>query len=192
MNKKDLLKNIADISIGYSFRTALDWKNTGNIYVLQAGNVSDNIEITEAELNKIEFDDSRANSFVKNGDIVLSSRGWFKAAVVNSKAKNILASSSVFIMRPKTDQILSEYIAIYLNSSAGQRQLLSKSTGVAINTILRKDLGDIEIPVPSLNNQKQIINLYHNSREVKKLLAKKMELNGKIVDGIINNLINTK
>lgn len=192
MNKKDLLKNLADISIGYSFRTALDWKSTGNIYVLQAGNVSDNIEITEAELNKIEFDDSRANSFVKNGDIVLSSRGWFKTAVVNSKAKNILASSSVFIMRPKTDQILSEYIAIYLNSSAGQRQLLSKSTGVAINTILRKDLGDIEIPVPSLNNQKQIINLYYSGRQLKKLLIEKMELNGKIVDGIINNLINTK
>lgn len=192
MNNQHTLKNIADISIGYSFRVALDWKDTGNIFVLQASNISNNAEITESELNKIDFDDNRAKSFIEIDDVVLSSRGWFRAGVIKSKAKNILASSSVFILRLKTDQVLGEYLAIYLNSSAGQRQLKSKATGGAINTILRSDLGDIEIPVPSLNNQKQIVNLHRNNQQLKKSLAEKIELTGKIIDGVINNLINTK
>lgn len=192
MSNKLFLKDIADISVGYSFRSALIWEKAGTTFVIQASNISDNLEISETSLSKIDFDDNRAKSFVGLDDVVLSTRGWFRAAVIKSSAKNILASSSIFILRPTSNHVLSEFLAIYLNSSAGQRQLMSKSTGGAINTILKKDLGEIEIPIPDLESQKLIVSLFSNNQRLRKLMAAKAKLIEELVDGSINNLINAK
>lgn len=184
------LKDIASVVMGYSFRLALDWQANGNIFVLQASDISDDIVINEQELGKIDSGSLDAN--IKQNDIVISSRGSFRAAVVTSKEKNILASSSVYMLRLNIDQVIGEYVAIYLNSHEGQRQLMAKSSGAVINSILKKDLEDIEIVVPSLNIQKQIINLYKNNQSLKKLSAQKLKLIDKIIEGAINNLLNTK
>jgi restriction endonuclease S subunit len=190
--KKVYLKDISNISAGYSFRSALDWQTNGNTYILQANNISENIEINESELRRINFDDQAASAIIFNNDVVISSRGNFRAAVVVSEAKNILATSSVYLLRIKSNQLLGEYLAIYLNSKSGQKQLLAKSTGGIINTILRKDVEEIEVPIISLNNQRQIINLYKNNQQLKKVFVEKINLTDKIIAGTINNLLNSK
>ena len=61
-----------------------------------------------------------------------------------------------------------------------------KATGVVISTILKKDLENIVITIPTIETQKKIIDLYQNNKKIEKLLEKKKTLINKISQDIIN------
>lgn len=187
--KKDL-KDIAEVIAGYSFRTALRGKDNASLFVLQAKNILENSIVDEENLDGIDFENYRSKAVVKKGDVVISSRGSFRAGSVSLEAKDIIAASSVYILRLKKETVLPEYLAIYLNSLEGQRQLIESATGAAIKAILKKDLENISVVVPSIEKQEKIIRLYHTSKKLQKALAKKMNLISNINEIAINKLLN--
>ena len=187
--KKDL-KDIAEVIAGYSFRTALRSKENASLFVLQAKNILDNSTVDEENLDGIDFENYRSKAIVKKGDVVISSRGSFRTGLVSLEAKNIIAASSVYILRLKKETVLPEYLAIYLNSSEGQKQLIESATGAAIKTIRRSDLENISVVVPSIETQEKIIRLYHTSKKLQKALIIKMQLISNINEGAINKLLN--
>lgn len=187
--KKDL-KDIAEVIAGYSFRTALQGKDNASLFVLQAKNILENSIVDEENLDGIDFENYRSKAIVKKGDVVISSRGSFRSGSVSLEAKNIIAASSVYILRLKKETVLSEYLAIYLNSVEGQKQLIESATGAAIKAILKKDLENISVVVPSVEKQEKIISLYHTSKKLQKALVKKMNLISNINEVAINKLLN--
>jgi len=187
--KKDLT-DITEVIAGYSFRTALRGKDNASLFVLQAKNILDNSIVDEENLDGIDFENYRSRAVVKKGDVVISSRGSFRAGSVSLEAKDIIAASSVYILRLKKETVLPEYLAIYLNSAEGQKQLIESATGAAIKAILKKDLENISVAVPSVEKQEKIIRLYHTSKKLQKALAKKMNLISNINEVAINKLLN--
>lgn len=187
--KKDL-KDIAEVIAGYSFRTALHGKDNASLFVLQAKNILENSIVDEENLDGIDFENYRSKAVVKKGDVVISSRGSFRAGSVSLEAKNIIAASSVYILRLKKEAVLPEYLAIYLNSVEGQKQLIESATGAAIKAILKKDLQNISVAVPSVEKQEKIISLYHTSKKLQKALIKKTNLINNINEVVINKLLN--
>lgn len=187
--KKDL-KDIAEVIAGYSFRTALRGKENASLFVLQAKNILHGGIVDENNLDGIDFENYRSKAIVKKSDVVVSSRGSFCAGFVNLDAKNILATSSVYILRPKKEIVLPEYLAIYLNSSDGQKQLIESATGAIIKAIRKNDLKNISITVPSVEKQEKIIQLYHTNKNLLKVLAKKMALINSVSEAAINKLLN--
>lgn len=117
MQNKKILKNLITIISGYTFRIALQQDDVGNVFVLQTKNIKDNdINIDKNDLIKIFSKTTDANYFVKKNDVVISSRGNFKAGFINFEDKTI-ASSSLYILRINNiDEILPEYLVVYLNS----------------------------------------------------------------------------
>jgi len=99
------------------------------------------------------------------------------------KSRNIIASSSVYILRLIDENLKPEYLAIYLNSNNGQKEISKSLTGGAIKTILKKDLENICVVVPETSKQQAIINLYNNN------IAFQNKLNTKKI--LINNIIET-
>ncbi len=183
------VQNIAEIITGYTFRDAIIEHKEGSFYVLQAKNVTDQLVLTEQTLTKIRLETSHTKAFSQDGDVVISTRGSFKSAVVRSSQK-ISASSSVYLIRLRNDcQVLPEYLAIYLNSALGQKEISQITTGGAIKLILRKDLEDIKIPVLSLLKQKQIITLYENIKQQERLLIRRNELHKNIVNATFQRLV---
>jgi len=89
MQRKMKLKEIADIIAGYTFRGAIISDPEGSLYVLQAKNIKGALVITDEGLTKTSFETSHTNAFVKDGDIVIGSRGVFRSAVVRSEEKII-------------------------------------------------------------------------------------------------------
>jgi restriction endonuclease S subunit len=189
MQKKTYLKDIAEVITGYTFRTALQGKENSSLFVLQAKNILDNSSVDEDGLDGIDFENYWSKAIVKKGDVVISSKGNFRAGAINQGLKNIIATSSVYILRPKSDNILSEYLAIFLNSQKGQKQINEKSTGAVINTILRKDLENIKVALPDIETQKKIIDLYHTGKKLRDALNKKMKLVSSINEVAINKLL---
>lgn len=190
MYKKRSLKNIAEVITGYTFRTALQTRESGSLSVLQAKNISDSLSIHAESLDQINFECSRSRAIFHAGDVIISSRGGFRAGVLNSgDFQNIVAASSVFILRLKTDKVLPEFLAVFLNSLVGQKQLNEKATGAVINTILRKDLENIRIPIPDPRKQERIVQLYQANKKLQEALARKMKLINNINEVAMSKLL---
>ena len=190
MEAKKRLKDITEVIAGYSFRTALEGKSGASCFVLQAKNILDGGVVNENNLDGIDFENYRSKAIVKKGDVVVSSRGSFRAGLVTSESKNIIAASSVYILRPKDETIQPEYLAIYLNSIDGQKQLIESATGAAIKALRRNELENIIVAVPNDQAQDRIIKIYNTNRKLQKALIKKANLINNISDVAITKLLN--
>ena len=84
--------------------------------------------------------------------------------------------------------VLPEYVSHYLNSDKGQSDLSEIVSGSYIGAILRKDLEDIEIPVPSMQKQKIIVNLYHNIQEQQKIVDREIEIKSNIINSLFRKV----
>ena len=187
-DKKDL-KDIVEVIAGYSFRTALEGKKNASYFALQAKNILENSTVDEENLDGIDFENYRSKAIVKKGDVVISSRGSFRAGSVSLELKNIVATSSVYILKIKNKNVLPEYLAIYLNSIQGQKQLGESATGASIKSIRRSDLENISIALPSIETQDKIVKLYYISKRLQKKLIRKAELINKTNEEVINKLL---
>lgn len=187
MYKFQKLKNIANVITGYTFRGAVKEVSGSSLYVLQAKNIKDALFIDDNSLTAAEVDAPQTKAFVEDGDIVMGARGNFHSAIIKS-SKKILAASSVYLLRVRKEDIFPEYLAIYLNSSMCKKSLWSLTTEAAIKVILRKDLENIKISVPPIEQQKKIIALYKNITEQGKLLSKKIKIQKNIMNGIFQKI----
>jgi len=184
-NKKISL--ISEIFAGYTFRVPIKGV-IGGLSVLQAKNITENILIEAAELTRIERNTSHTKAFAQSGDIAIGSRGIFRSGVIRTD-HDVLASSSVYLLRIKDKaSILPEYLAVYLNSAAGQKKLAHVLTTGTIRTLKKKDLEDIEIPVPSVDRQSHIVRLALNIKTQNELLKRKAAIQKNILHGILNQL----
>lgn len=183
------LNEISEIIAGYTFREALKQDFNGETHVLLAKNINVDGTVNYPELIRINFVAPRTNTFVAKDDVLLSSRGIFRAGVFGKEAKNIIAASSLFILRIKDSNVIPEYLAIYLNSEIGQNSIQKILTGSTIKTVLRGALEDLSIPIPLLNVQEMIIEISVNWQKREKLLNRKKNLGKNIAEGAIKQLL---
>ena len=183
-----ILKNISKIIVGYTFRGALPEDPRGDINVLLGKHITNEGVIDLEDLPKIQRNDIRSEAFVKSGDVLLTTRGVFRAAASHD-FPHTLASSSIYIIRLIDKNILPEFLSIYLNSQTAQVAISQLLTGSSIKTILRKDLETLPIPVPTKTRQQQIINIFSNWKCREQLLHKKIKLDKNIAEGAIHYLL---
>ncbi|MBU4511581.1 restriction endonuclease subunit S [bacterium] len=188
MNSK-IIKDITDVISGYAFRTALKPQEDGLMTVIQVKDVLGGLYINKNSLTKINLQKYQSKALVEENDVIISSRGSFKTNVIKGDAVNVIAASSVYILRIKNKDIIPEYLAIYLNSVEGQKKIREKTTGSVIKTILRKDLENLKIPLPNKDIQNKIIDLYKNNQVQQKLLTRKKTLINEIIESSISNFL---
>jgi restriction endonuclease S subunit len=104
---------------------------------------------------------------------------------------DILASSSLIIIRVKDTKILPEYIAIYLNSLEWQNEILNAVMGSYVKAISRKKFEEIKIPIPPLIKQKNMVWLSHNIIQQEKIYNRKKELKQQIFTATLKNIIHS-
>ncbi len=188
INKK--LKEVTKIIAGYTFRTALQTQKTGEAFVIQAKDISDKLFIEEQNLTRIDHQKYKTKAVIKENDVIISVRGKFQAGVYKGNLKNIIASSSVYILRLTNKDVNPEYLAIYLNSFVGQKEIRKSLTGGAIKTILRKDLENLNIVIPEIKKQKTIVDLYKNNISIQEKLKKKERIINNVIETAISKIIN--
>lgn len=188
------LKEIAHIVSGYTFRGSIKNDPKGDVFVLQAKNIVPNRDISNIDdLVKISGSAIRNPYFLEHNDILLVSRGSglgsFRTTVFDSKAPNVMPSSSVHVLKIKDVTVIPKYISLYLNSEAGQKALLQIATGGSyIQSLLVKNLMDFKIPIPPIHTQKSIIALHENMQAQEKIQERKDELKKTIINATFINL----
>lgn len=138
-----MLNELVEIRSGYTFRTSIDTFEAGDTEVIQAKDLGD--FFGHAKHPRIVFTGSSSH-LLKPGNVLLSARGFAKAEVFKSKDVKAVASSSIFVLTPKSDLISSEFIAMFFNSIHGVRAVLELSTGSSVKSITKDNLGRIHIP----------------------------------------------
>ncbi|MBL7813116.1 MAG: N-6 DNA methylase [Bacteroidetes bacterium] len=101
---------------------------------------------------------SRARRIVKNGDVIVSTvRPNLKAfAYLENVPKNCLASTG-FAVLSENERVLGKYIYYIITQDIIVEQMISMSDKGQYPSITASDLAEIEIPIPPLEIQQQIV-----------------------------------
>lgn len=161
-NKKVALKDFAEIFRG----KAVSKKDpTGNIGVINIANM-DELGIDYSGLDYIEETERKASRYLlEDGDVLISSRGTIlKVAIFNEQSFPCIPSSNLIVIRPNED-LLGQYLKIFLESSIGLKLIKSIQRGTTVVNINYKDLAQLEIPILSLKEQKEIIENYEEEMD---------------------------
>ncbi|MCK5132522.1 MAG: restriction endonuclease subunit S [Candidatus Sabulitectum sp.] len=120
---------------------------------------------------------------LEKGEILLQNKGRFVAAVFSMpEGECWITPASVLILTLKTKKILPEYIALYLNSTKGQRQLNSVKELSSVPFITRPNLEKINISIPPIKKQEKLIKLNNAISMYKNLTKQKTEILIKIMN----------
>jgi restriction endonuclease S subunit len=180
------LDEIANIQSGYSFRSKIVNVDNGKLGVVQTKDVA-GLYINEDGIARIdqEYAETRIQ---QSGDILLTSRGSFRASV-GKFGRPTIASSSLFVIRPISRDFLPEYVAIYLNSEAAQYYLNQNAKGATIQSVSIDDLKNLSIPHISLENQHIIIDLQRNVEQQNNILRRKQTIIDRILKSSVTQTI---
>jgi len=101
---------------------------------------------------------SRANP--QAGDLLFSNTGTVgKMALVDGAVENWGVNEGIFVIKPDHEQIMSKFLYYYLSSSHAYRDYSRRFTGATLKHLSQSGLLETNIPVPSLERQKRIVQI---------------------------------
>ncbi len=147
--------------------------NKDLIHLLKGNNLDSEGGISTDGMDQIAFSTTRNidRYILQEGDVVVMARGSaIRAGFVTKQVaqKKVIASANFIIIRPNTGEVMGEVIVAYLNSIIGQQRLQGLSKGSAIQHIPMSSIRELEIPVPSMQVQQKISDIFYANREAYK------------------------
>ena len=189
MTMKVKIKKVTDFQMGYQFREKLATSSTGDYRVIQAKDISQAFDhrLDLSNLHRVMPKRDAEKYRVKNGDVIFLSKGRRNYATLISKLSpdlKTIVAGYFFVIRPKTQVVIPEYIAWIINQPPAQSYLKSVSRGSGMPFIPKTAFANLEIPIPSIDVQKQIVKLYELSFQESILLKQLEEKRSKLISKI--------
>lgn len=184
-----LLDELAEIMIGHTFRGTVVHNPKGDTFIVQSKDIGVDGELQIQKLSQVNLGGSRSKAYLQKGDILLSSRGTFKAGLWKDSDLNALATATLYVIRLKTPLLSPEFLELYLNSSIGQNELQKNSRGATIPALPKSNLIQMEIPIPPQEVQNLMVDVQKNWRARKTLLQKKQNLSQELVDCTLRKIL---
>lgn len=131
----------------------------GEVIYIQGRHINAERKIDPFIEPELQMSEKTRRHFLNEGDILFTSKGANLGAVVISQMSNPAVASSMFLVLRDIDKnvVLPEYVAWYLNHPRTQKFLLGSMKGTSLLSITKDDIGNLEIPVPSVQRQQKII-----------------------------------
>ena len=181
------LCNIAEIRAGYPFRGSVPDMPDGLCQVIQPKDVFGGGIIDKVAL-RFTPERLKPDYLLKDKDILLSSRGEFKAALYKGKSKT-LASNLLFVLSLKEKAFLPEYLVFYLNSKSGQAQMAARKNPGTLQAIVRSGIESLDIPPLPIKRQKLLAETYFLLLREKELSQRLAEEKTKLLELALNTEI---
>lgn len=161
--KKEKLKYLANVFRG---KAVTEKAENGNILVVNISDISEN-GIAYDELVTINEEERKISRYVlEEGDVLITSRGTnVKVAVFNKQNKICIPSSNINVVRTDSKLLLGSYLKLFLESNVGIKMLKSIQRGSTVVNINYQDIEMLDVPVPSLETQKELVSKYEKGLE---------------------------
>ncbi|WP_299180135.1 restriction endonuclease subunit S [uncultured Aquimarina sp.] len=155
--QKHIFKDIAKF-IDYRGRTPK--KTDSGIPLITAKNVRmDYISDEPKEfIAEDDYESWMTRGIPKIGDVLFSTEAPLGNVAQLKTSKKIALAQRLVTFQPINDTYISTFLKYYLMSSLFQTELLKKATGTTVKGIKTSILKKFEIPLPSLNEQRKIVD----------------------------------
>ncbi len=187
------LKEIANIKAGYSFRETIPVSENGNYRVIQIKDVNYSGLISSGDLVKAAVDSIKPEYLTQTGDVLFTSCGANRrAAVVDETAADTIFVSQLYALKIKTDAIIPEYLAWYLNQKPAQDFFEANASGSYIQNIRHDVLAQLPVVLPPVETQKRIVEIYQLGLREREMAQKILEKRWQVVEKMLLELIKEK
>jgi len=162
------LAHIASISSGYYQKP----DPIGNVFYLhgkhfdQEGHLQQNALLTK----DIQLDERTAKHLLQDKDLLFIAKGENnRACLYYEHYGKAIASSLFLVIRVQTNDLLPEYLQWLINAPSTQNKLSLFARGSHIPSISKKYLGELEVYLPPLKTQQQILQVQQHWQKEKSI-----------------------
>ena len=189
------LKEIADIRTGLVLsrkKAALSDDVKIHYKQITLKSFSNTISLTPDYIDEFVSTENIADTYISRvGDIVVRLREPVTAVYIDESTKGMIIPSLMAIVRVKSDMVNGEFLAYYINSTTSQKILGKEIKGTTIAAIKTKDMEELEVVLPSLEEQKRVVALMDLSQNeielLEKLKREKQQFSQAVLDTIIQS-----
>lgn len=163
------IQNIASIQTGL-YATP---EPAGEVLYLQAKDLNPDGQISDLVHPNLTYKPTMSRHLLERGDVLLVAKGFKNPALVYRANVQMAVASSIFIrLRVQAAAVLPEYLSWFLNSPAGQQYLKASAVGTSIQSVSISALENMEISVPAIHLQEQIVKIHTLWQQEKSILNK--------------------
>jgi len=180
--KNSLIKEISEVSSGLYLAAVPH----GDIAYLQMKDLL--MEMPEKTASFVPYSPKLERHLLRKGDLLFAGKGTTYLCKVFDLDIPAIASTTLYIIRLTSKDILPDYLCWYLNQPTVMAVMKTQQVGTGTPLIHKQVVEDFEIPIPDLETQHRIV-------ELAKLQAKEKELYQAIAEKrqlLINQLIMNK
>lgn len=175
------ISDLATVQVGNTFRAGLEPNPEGDALVVQMKDVTDQECVDPSGWTRIAFGPIREGHLLLPGDLVFRSRGTKVAtALVPELPMPALVSAPLFRIRLMSNLVHPRYLNWFINTM-GQSHLGSRAEGSDLKMVSIQSVKDLDVTVPSLSRQLEIVELAALAREEARLAESIVQLRSKLV-----------
>lgn len=159
---KDMPFRIIDGDRGFNYPKGHEFSDTGFCLFLSAKNVTkDGFEFSQKQFITKEKDELLRKGKLERDDVVLTTRGTVGNVAIYDGSilyDNVRINSGMIIIRCNKEKILPKYLYFVLKSGLFQDQVENFRSGSAQPQLPIRDMQNMKLHLPSLEEQKDVIN----------------------------------
>lgn len=174
------LGELAEVQMGYPFRSRLEHDPQGDVAVIQMKDIDDANLLHAAEAIRVTLPRGKTRHLLRAGDVLFRSRGRSNgAAQVLEGIGPAVLSAPMLLIRPH--RVLPAYLCWYVNAPATQEQLAALAEGTSVRMISAEALKALDVPLPPLAAQQRIVQAAALAEKEQTLLARIATLRQRLV-----------
>ncbi|MDD4016497.1 MAG: restriction endonuclease subunit S [Kiritimatiellae bacterium] len=181
------INSIAEIRMGITLRgrDATRAVENGSCRLVRISDVSQDGTWLNADFAQIEpAERIREEQFLRSGDVLFPNRGTRTTAIVfRLDTIRTIAGAQFFVLRPEASRVLPEYLAWFLRTEESARHFEGRRKGTYVQIVERRDLEELELPLPPLEVQRKIVDVACLAVEERILGEKLATLKARLVAG---------
>lgn len=183
----ELLGKLVEIQPGYPTRAKIVESPNGGYRLLQARDIKGGAIDWQSSLTfypELNLERYR----IAENDILFTARGYEnKAYLANHPPKNILASNTFYILKPK--QINPKFLTWWLNGKEAQAYFAQFQVRKGFVYLSKKNLDNLEVPVMSKAIQEKISNVLLLWEQEQELDAQIANLKENLITSVLSSRI---
>lgn len=170
---------------------------SGVIRYLQARHFNEFYQLNHTVDTWLPSDNASESHLLSDGDILLVGKGYRNFAwLYKSEIGPAVASSIFFVIKPKAEKVLPEFLAIFFNLQQTQQYFQTLGAGSSIPSLRKSELEALPMLLPSLAEQQKLVELHEthdmDMRLSRKLISQKQLLFESLAQKLIRGEIRLK
>jgi restriction endonuclease S subunit len=186
---KLLLKEIADIFTGQTFRSKVENNPKGEVWAIQMKDLNASYTDFSGIPNSVTYRDISSNQLLKRGDILFLAKGNNNIAFQFELDRPAIAVSLFFIIRVNSGNVLPGYLTWFLNNHKTQKHLVANREGAMVYNVKKSVLEELEIDVPDIRTQEMISRIYKLSIREEELLQQLIEEKKQLIQSALTKIV---